>query len=132
MCDWETLFSSPAGTGVYTVPGARSALIKKAAAAGKFDYTAIDLKGVVDREGLLEKMAGALGFPAYFGMNWDALNDCLTDMGWKPAGGYVVVLRKFAEFSENYPGVAGVAGEVFNSAAQYWKQKAVPFYIILA
>jgi hypothetical protein len=133
MNDWGKLFSSPEGSGVYTAePGLRSASIKKAAAGCKLDYTAVDLKGVTGREGLLRKMAAALKFPDYFGMNWDALNDCLTDMAWKPAGGYVVLLKKFGAVAEKCPDDVKVAGDIFASAAQYWKQKAVPFYIILS
>ena len=30
----------------------------------------------------------ALRFPEWFGHNWDALTDCLLDMGWLPAAGY--------------------------------------------
>jgi hypothetical protein len=133
MPDWTALFSSFEGSGVYTLPpGTRISSIKKAALAGNLDYSEADLKGAADKKALLAKMALALDFPDYFGMNWDALNDCLTDMGWKPASGYVVVLKKFAEFAAKCPAEAKTAGDIFAAAALYWKQKAVPFYIILS
>jgi hypothetical protein len=28
---------------------------------------------------------------AYFGHNWDALHDCLTDLAWLPAPGYTLL-----------------------------------------
>ena len=31
----------------------------------------------------------ALGFPDWYGHNWDALADCLTDLSWMAADGYV-------------------------------------------
>jgi hypothetical protein len=133
MPDWGALFSSFEGSGVYpAVPGTRTALIRNAAVAGKLDYTEADLKGTVDKKGLLEKISRALDFPSYFGMNWDALNDCLTDMGWKPAAGYVVLLKKFTAFAEKCPGEEETAREIFVASAEYWKQKGVPFYIILS
>jgi RNAse (barnase) inhibitor barstar len=41
---------------------------------------------------LLAEMARAFDFPAHFGQNWDALEDCLTDLEWLPAVGYVLVI----------------------------------------
>jgi RNAse (barnase) inhibitor barstar len=132
MRNWVVLFSSATASGVY--PGrtdARPSAIKKAAAADKLAYYEVDLKGVDNRDKLLEKLAQALGFPAYFGKNWDALNDCLTDLAWHPASGYVILLKKFAYFAETCPAETATAGEIFETAAQYWKHKGVPFYIIL-
>jgi hypothetical protein len=46
-----------------------------------------------DKAGLLTAVASELGFPAYFGENWDALLDCLRDMSWASADTYVIVVR---------------------------------------
>jgi hypothetical protein len=43
---------------------------------------------------LLALLARQLGFPHYFGSNWDALDDCLRDLGWLPAGKRVVILHE--------------------------------------
>ncbi|KAH3745384.1 hypothetical protein Pelo_13239 [Pelomyxa schiedti] len=39
----------------------------------------VDLTGVRDDQSLFAAFARDLRFPAYFGNNWDALNDCLRD-----------------------------------------------------
>lgn len=42
-----------------------------------FDPLLVDLGEVVDKPGLMAAMADALGLDAWFGANWDALNDAL-------------------------------------------------------
>ncbi len=38
------------------------------------------------KQKLLRVLAHQLQFPAYFGYNWDALEECLRDLSWLPAG----------------------------------------------
>jgi len=45
----------------------------------------IDLAGCTDKATLLARFAAALHFPDWFGHNWDALSDCLTDLSWLAA-----------------------------------------------
>jgi RNAse (barnase) inhibitor barstar len=54
--------------------------------------------GVIDagtlggRGALLTALAEAFRFPGYFGHNWDAVIDCLSDMSWVAAGRWCCVL----------------------------------------
>jgi hypothetical protein len=34
------------------------------------------------KEQLLDALSAALRFPSYFGRNWDALDECIQDLGW--------------------------------------------------
>ena len=38
--------------------------------------------GIYEAEHLLSTVAQVLRFPGYFGMNWNALSDCLRDFHW--------------------------------------------------
>jgi hypothetical protein len=40
---------------------------------------------VQGKEELLDRVARGLSFPDYFGRNWDALIDCLSDLSWSNA-----------------------------------------------
>jgi hypothetical protein len=48
-----------------------------------------------------------LNFPAYYGRNLDALNDCLSDLPVIDAGGIALVLSRFDAYAEG-PGAAQV------------------------
>ncbi|WP_341647529.1 barstar family protein [Thauera humireducens] len=52
----------------------------------------VELADCTDKAGLLRRFAEAFRFPDWFGHNWDALADCLTDLSWLPAPAYRVVL----------------------------------------
>ncbi|MFF0429871.1 barstar family protein [Streptomyces sp. NPDC004520] len=44
------------------------------------DPVVLDLAGVTDKAALMDRCAAALALPDWFGRNWDALADCLTDL----------------------------------------------------
>ena len=39
----------------------------------------LDVSGIYDDETLHEYLSARLGFPGFYGMNWDAFWDCITD-----------------------------------------------------
>lgn len=43
-------------------------------------------------DGVFENYAREFGFPDYFGHNYPALEECLTDLDWLPAPGYLTVV----------------------------------------
>jgi hypothetical protein len=43
--------------------------------------------------GLFDELAAALQFPAYFGGNWNAVHDMLSDLSWLPAEAYLLVIE---------------------------------------
>ncbi len=49
-------------------------------------FRAVVPAGIETKAHLLDALARELRFPDYFGHNWDALDECLRDLGWLPAG----------------------------------------------
>lgn len=43
-------------------------------------------------ESFFNEVAAALQFPYYFGENWDAFNDCITDLEWLPGEAYLLLV----------------------------------------
>lgn len=105
-------------SGVYRASGA-------AAVADAAREAALDLVRIDAQEALFERLARALDFPAWFGGNWDALEDCLGDLSWRAGRGHVLVF-------DGYPGgdQLGVLLDVLRSSAEYWAQRGRPFFAV--
>lgn len=58
-----------------------------------YSLIVVDLGSIRTREDLIDKLAQALQFPKYFGRNWDAFLDLVTDLSWNSASGYVLLLK---------------------------------------
>jgi hypothetical protein len=76
---------------------------------------------------LLRTMAKQLDFPDWFGENWDALEDCLTDLSWHEAAGYVLLLEQFHTLGS---GDLATLTDVLSSAAAFWAAQGKPFFAV--
>lgn len=103
------------------------------AEAGKQNWLlyALDGKKISDKPTFLDKIARAMKFPDYFGKNWDALNDCLTDMEWARGSGYILLYQAPDRFIKTSPEQWKIAVDIFNTAIEFWGQVNIPFYVLL-
>jgi hypothetical protein len=87
--------------------------------AGRLVVT-LDLAGVADKAGFMERCVRALDLPDWFGRNWDALADSLTDLSvWPEAAagrGLLVVVTGWQAYERARPDEWQVAREVFAEA----------------
>jgi hypothetical protein len=70
----------------------------------------------------LEQLGVSLNFPDYFGKNWDALEDCMTDEDWLKSSGAVIVITGIDEFVLAMPFQFNIAMDIFRDAVNYWKK----------
>jgi hypothetical protein len=71
--------------------------------------------------GLFDEFAAALQFPWYFGGNWDALDECLSDLEWLPADGYALfVADAVAVLADEPAGQFRTFCDVLHAAAANW------------
>ena len=75
----------PARSGVYRATRADEVL--DALQGSGYAIARVDL-----RQPVFDAFSRALGFPDWFGRNWDALHDCLGDLSWLKAPGYVLIM----------------------------------------
>jgi len=92
----------------------------------------IDLEGCVDESELFERIASALAFPDWFGANWDALFDCLNDLSWLPARGYVLVFEHTGGLADEAPQVLHALRELLIESAVAWRERGVTFRAVLS
>ena len=102
----ETLLEEGRG-GVWYLPSRiEPKSVQAAAKRAGFAAFVIDGKNIARKEQLLNHAALALHFPKDFGDNWDALEECLTDLEWVDADGYVIYYDHIDGLLEDYTGVA--------------------------
>ena len=113
--------SDPARSGVYRATHDRD--IRDALSGTAHDLVAVRLGP--GKDAVLAAIAAALGFPDWFGANWDALEDCLTDLSWRKAAPRVIIFTGAGEGDD-----LGILLDVLDSAAQYWRERGQPFFAV--
>ena len=109
-------------------------------APGGYALTVIKGRHCKTPANLFAEFARAMKFPDYFGHNWDALEECLADLEWLPAKGYVLLITDAgsvlpddeAEY-ENFLEILSDAGEAWgNGQAETGARRATPFHVLFA
>lgn len=90
-----------------------------------------------DTDGVFTQFYETLRLPDYFGWNWNALRDCLKDLGWLEATRYLLTVDN-ADFilSEN-PEERDIFFRILSDSVKYWAAKPqyprdkVPLHVVL-
>jgi RNAse (barnase) inhibitor barstar len=80
----------------------------------------IGLQGARDKNAFLNAVARTLRFPDYFGHNWDAFYDCLTDLEHEKGEGVLVLLREASGFARAEPEEFAAAVDALQDAVEFW------------
>jgi hypothetical protein len=125
---WSSLLVVP--------PGATAAALVKPPAG--FVLRQIHGKKCGTPAGVFNEFARALGFPDYFEHTWDALEECLADLEWIPAKGYVLLVTEavgvIPDEEEEYETLL----EVLSDAGEAWSKghtadgRRAPFHVFFA
>ena len=110
-------------SGVYRA--GRGDAVVDALRGSRLSMAQISLDGAAGKEALLKSIAQSLGFPAWFGGNWDALEDCLSDLSWREADGHVLLFEGAAAGDD-----LGILIDVLASSAQFWAARGKPFFAV--
>lgn len=92
---------------------------------------------------LMAEVSAALQFPHYFGDNWPALDECLSDMDWlMPTPAIIVLIRNAVEVLageaddelETFVRILSKATSDYAVAidrGEWWDRAALPFHVVL-
>lgn len=89
---------------------------------------------------LFTEFAKVLELPDYFGHNWDALEECLADLEWMPARGYVLLLTEAEQILPKDEDDYATLLEILNDAGEAWasgqagmgERPVTPFHVLFA
>lgn len=119
-----------ANAGVFHLSADARELARAAAAAGLM-VVYVDIGHAHDKEGFLADASRAMRFPDWFGGNWDAFADCLKDLSWLQAKGWVVILEKSKHFCGGHGHEFKEAMDIMAEAAVYWRGQGKPFWTLI-
>jgi hypothetical protein len=122
----------PAQNGVYFVGNDDLARLAANATRDELAVCHTDLAGCHGKAELLQRLAVSLVLPADFGHNWDALADCLRDLGWLPAWGHVLLFGHADELLREADGDFDVLLGILDDAATFAQDADRPFFAFLA
>lgn len=91
----------------------------------------LDANAVANKRDLLAALATNMRFPAYFGMNWDAVDDCLRSLrSWVAAEGYVLFILNAEILWSRLPHLAGHLVDAWLEHAEFWARQEISFHLV--
>jgi Barstar (barnase inhibitor) len=119
-----------AAPGLYTLDQGESiATLLDIAKRSNFQVFHLEGQQNASLDRYFEAIADLFQFPDYFGGNWDAVVDCLTDLSWDDGDRILIVYS-------NYQGLRqgddwDVAMEVWSDAIEFWRGQGVMMAVVL-
>jgi Barstar (barnase inhibitor) len=77
-------------------------------------------------QGWFDECAAAFQFPSYFGENWNAFDECITDLEWLPADAYVLLITNSGRLLEaETPQTLALLFTALENAGREWGKAVV-------
>jgi RNAse (barnase) inhibitor barstar len=127
----DHMFKDIERSGVYTLPASRWSATESAAQKAGLCLLNATIPPHADKDKALAHLGAELGFPTWYGANFDALFDCLTAPDWRPAPGHVIRIKGVAGLRTANPADFATLVEVLKAAAEARKGDGHPFWILL-
>ncbi|WP_369744483.1 barstar family protein [Paenarthrobacter sp. AMU7] len=145
MMDPETFLELPTDTSFMLLAASAAAsadLLCSLTSAGVVVRTLRGRK-MRERQSLMDEVGAALQFPSYFGENWDALDECLSDLDWMLPVTSLALLIQDAEqvLADENPDQLQIFVSLLRNAistfaeavelGEVWDRPPIPFHVVL-
>ena len=100
------------------------------ASAGRHGIEVHRIGELHDRADLHRRFARSWSFPGYYGRNFDALADMLSDLSWRAPATRALILGPLDALEQHDPAAADILREVLRDAAEGWERTPTPLRII--
>lgn len=132
MNELEPLFTGKVPPAIYRLKSraTKESLAQRIEAHGWRCFV-LDGDAIEDKRSFLHACATSMHFPDYFGKNWDAFEECLNDLSWLPAPGYVLLYDNVENFARHAPKEWSVAHDILVEAVKRWQNEQIPFVVLL-
>ena len=127
----DHVFSNIDSSGVYSIAPDRRTAAESAAAKEHLDLLQANIPPQASKDQALAQLGTDLSFPAWYGANFDALFDCLTDPDWSPAKGHVILITGMGELRSSDLEAFTTLIDVFQAAAEARQAANCPLWILL-
>jgi RNAse (barnase) inhibitor barstar len=117
--------------GVYAASSAQLDVTSKSATSIGFDCWSLDISTTHSAPALLRHIGQALHFPEWYGENWDALADCLTDLSWSDAEGFLVLLRGSDALHTAQPALWQKLVDMLSEVSDFWRENQIAFWVLV-
>lgn len=127
------ILKDPQASGVYRIEGAfQLSRLEEMARAHSLTFFHVKGAEVDGKSRFLSEAAAALTFPDYFGHNWDAFADCLTDMSWIETDGFLVLYDHADAFAGRSAEDFRTALAILKESADFWSAQGKRFFVLLS
>ena len=127
----DNLLENASASGVFHLAATQRSTVETAAHQANFCVLKADIVGPASTCEALHQLGSALHFPSWYGANYDALYDCLTDPDWQPAKGHVLFINGITGWRASHPVDFAALIEVLQAAAEDRRKTQVPFWVLI-
>ena len=127
----ETFLKDSKNSGVYFLPLERHGDLPALASSLQIRLFYTDVGGITKIGDVLQQFGKELTFPSWYGENFDALFDCLTDPEWLQGKQHLLLINGLETLRFSDPDDFATLLEVFAAAAETWQSEGMAFWILI-